>query len=252
MKVLIIGNSHVGSLKRGYDLFPEELKKKFELFFLAARGNELKNLKVTSGLIFSDELSAKQQIKFTYGHEQLDLNKLAPDYILMYGLDIEFPYKFFSDCMQKNYSTKFGSVCFDDLTSGWGFSLAKQIRENYQGHIAISSPLIAKPFGTENSIQCDNLKNELENILIYANKNFYNTLGLNYFLQPFSTFDIKSMMTFHKYTVGSTRLAIHKNSIQELHPTDDVVHMNDMFGNIFLRGILRKFYLNKLETFLTA
>ena len=89
MKICVIGNSHVGCLKLGWDLVRAEFPG-VALTFFAARGRMMRGLEVDDGKLVARNAELKSHMAFTSGgvHEILPQDY---DGFVMYGLALSLP-----------------------------------------------------------------------------------------------------------------------------------------------------------------
>ena len=79
MRLLIIGNSHVGSLKRGWDLLKHELRvlPGIDLRFAAVVGDGLSLLETDNCVLKSEIKWITNSIKLTFGESEINLKKFS-------------------------------------------------------------------------------------------------------------------------------------------------------------------------------
>ena len=134
-KLLIIGNSHVGSLKRAWDGMRSTYDMDVELSFAATRGQGLLNAHIKNGVLsIENDPHAERGLVHTYGRKTLDLLKPGFDHILVYGLKLEpnflitydsFADRHYSENVRKLRSetrfVKFGAlILLDEYSRSWG------------------------------------------------------------------------------------------------------------------------------------
>lgn len=234
--ILVIGNSHIASLKNGWELIKDEYHSQFSLSFLGARRDGIATLQTDQGILYSNDKTVTNSFVYTFGQETVNLTELAPDAILMYGMNMYFPHRFIAECRQNSYSTAVQRVAFQDmLKHTWAYQIIAKIKKIYTGRVFASIPFRAG--NADEKMTDGDGAYPLEELNIFANAYFFNTIGIEYITQPISTLNLSTMATLVKYSKGSTRLAVGFENDNEQHSTRDTVHMNADFGALFLRDL---------------
>lgn len=238
MRLLIIGNSHVGSLKRGWDLLKHELRvlPGIDLRFAAVVGDGLSLLETDNCVLKSEIKWITNSIKLTFGESEINLKKLNPDAILFYGLSLPFPYYFFKRCRVNGYSSAFLADALANISSDWGVKFIKKTRFCCNAKFFLSEPFRADEKVIDEKKYPDDsaVRKEMNDVFSWANNNFFNKIGVEYFTQPFHTMNAARKRTKYEYTIGSRRLIGSDQVDGELHPQDDRDHMNELFGKELL------------------
>jgi hypothetical protein len=237
MKILIIGDSHVASLKQGW----ENIKSDFpacNVSFVAARGRNVKHFKLKQGVLFSEVPHVTKSIEATFGKSEVNLIQLDPDVVLFYGMGLTFPNSFLQSCSKLQYSINFIEQCLTDMFSQYGYQLVKMICEHIQKNVFISAPFVAFPPTKKVSGTNNDSEVHILDILAFANNSVFQKFNVEYVLQPVETFDVELLRTYPSYTSGSQRLLVDSDAEVELHPLDDIDHMNREFGSCFLRAFM--------------
>jgi hypothetical protein len=236
MNILVVGNSHVGSLKRAYDNARGEIDN-VKFYFVASRGRGLSSVEVRDGVLSSKIPQTMRDIEYTFGSASVDINKLDLDAVLMYGMGLNIPFGFVRSVINEDYSKQFVEKSYNEFSEKFGYRLAIDIASNTTVPSYIASPL---PSGK--GIHKENYSSELyarrQEEITEFQKQFLNNLKLNYFLQPIETFN-PNFKTFTDYSTGSKRLSVGDKLDDEVHPADDYTHMNDMFGKIFIQSFVK-------------
>lgn len=233
-KICIIGNSHVGSLKRGWDKIRNNYPDK-KITFFAHRADGLNGLIPSDGkLIPNNEVLAKA-IEFTSGgKKEIDPNEY--DIFLIYGAGMSVNYineNFF-------YSMDVITASLNDfIDQTLSFYLLKSIRLFTNKYIFIGHvPLEAKReklFSRSPHDYIDKVE--------FINYNIYRQLNAELVMQPLETI-VNGNNTNLNFSKGSKRLGIGDTLDDELHPEADLDHMNDNFGAIWLKEFLGKYIEN--------
>jgi hypothetical protein len=225
MRLAILGNSHLGSLKRAWDKISSEFPS-LEIVFFGARGNTLENMRSQGRKLVPTTPEAVAALKFTSGgRSEIDLD--GYDAVLIYGCSAQ---PFFTP--KRNYSKQAIFRTMSDLSSGFHFRLLQMARSAaadlpiYLGH----DPLLAaepSPQGQGNDAYLDGMA--------LLNQTILEPVGARMIGQPLDTI-VNGNRTHIKYARGSKRLAIGDHVDDELHPERDIFHMNDEFGELWLRA----------------
>lgn len=222
MEICILGNSHIGSLKRGWDNIGKN-HSDHKVTFFASPSDSLKNLSIENGKLVPASSDPYLTKNFRYVSGGLDC--ICPndyDLFVVYGLYFNFtPMDF------RLSSAVINSTCRDNYEGSLNFRIASMIRELstspiYAGH----DPLSSKP-----------LKNQTSSIVSYSDSIEITSRevcidNLNFILQPSITVT-NGCNTKLEYSKNSRSLS--DRSISET----DTRHMNDEFGGIYLDEFLR-------------
>lgn len=243
-KVLIIGNSHLASVKTGWEQIKEQFSNRAQCYFLGARRDRVANIQIENGRLYSNDDDTRKSFEYTFGAPQCDLGELAPNCILLYGMDFQFPLSFFSKSLNEDYSKAVQRLAFNDLRNHtWAFRVVEKLQKHFSGPLYVSMPLRAEKAVEANKaldfpMEHSSGPNQLADIYQFANSHFYNSVGLTYVPQPFDTINGDTLKTLFKYSQGSTRLAVGFDNDNEQHPPTDLNHMNADFGAKFLEQFL--------------
>ncbi|QEQ95872.1 hypothetical protein [Neptunomonas concharum] len=224
MKICIIGNSHVGSLKRGWDQITRNYSN-IQLTFFAHRNNGLADLVVKDSTLVAANEELEQALLFTSsGKGYICPNEY--DIFLLYGLNAKA--YLFGDCFYSESAIRSSVRDFITVTLSYKiFSLLCGVTNKpiYIGH----NPLPA-------AVQVKNRKKS-DYVLGMDILRKYSPLCSNgYFVnQPEDTV-VNSSLTNPCYSLGSKRLAIGEFDDNEEHPLNDNMHMNDEFGILWLEN----------------
>ena len=245
-KLLIIGNSHVGSLKRAWDGMRSTYDMDVELSFAATRGQGLLNAHIKNGVLsIENDPHAERGLVHTYGRKTLDLLKPGFDHILVYGLKLEpnflITYDSFAD---RHYSEKCKEIAIGDtFRQVWGFNFARRIQQVVGFDVWMSCPMQAvnscTPKNNSDKYSAERAA-QINEAVQFVNQKVLKALHIKYLIQPLETFDINACRTMKKFARGSRRLSIGDSHDGEMHPIDDVVHMNEEFGKRFLRKFMKQ------------
>lgn len=227
-KICIVGNSHIGSLKRGWHHLKPEHGDKFSITFFGHRANRLEHLEPDGTALVPTNDDLRESLIFTSEGK----DRIVPEHYdttLLYGmsaqawlLPINFTYS----------SAALTRAAFDLVDGRLSMVTLQKIRSIYDGTIEIGhDPLPAmEKLDEESSSNYENGINQL-------NKIIYSKLNSNICCQPIESI-VNGKNTESSYSAGSRRLAVNEKLGDEHHNQDDRVHMNDKFGLIWLRTFL--------------
>lgn len=224
MKLVIIGNSHIGSLRRAW----EEISGNYpsvEIVFFGSKRDTLKHMKVQGRKIVPTDNIVLKSISFVSGGRS-SIDPAEFDVALIYGAQAEpffFPVNSF-------YSSQVIRRTMEDLARGRvHFKLANMIRRLsdmpvYIGHTPLRA---ARKRPRDQSLDSYTRGLALLNEVVFA------PMSVRMVSQPLETI-VNGNGTDMKYTVGSRRLAVGNAGDDELHSEKDRYHMNEEFGKLWL------------------
>lgn len=223
MKIAVIGNSHIGSLKRGLALMAPA--PAHELTFFGARSDGLKDLAIDNGMLVTNDAAVRDAIVFTSG----GLDHIAPaqfDAFLLYGMEAR-PFTLPQD---RTYSSavlsRAVSDVFEDTLSHLTLGKIRSVTDKpiFVGH----NPMKGAPRrDTPQDTSALERGTELLNRTVYAD------MQARFILQPLTTI-VNGANSDIAYSQGSRSLAIGDKNDDALHPAIDLNHMNDLFGRLWL------------------
>ena len=229
IRLCILGNSHTASLKLAWDIIADQ-HPDIDIVFFANRGTTMEALQVEGNMLVPDNEALKTAIAYTSGGlTSIDIQQF--DVCLLYGLDLKpyfSPKSFFSESLLKE-------AMLSHVSSSISWELLQKIRmisdcTVFLGH----TPLNAAASTT----------NERGDISTYQmgikllNQSVFKKYNASVIEQPLDTI-VNSSKTMLKYSIGSTRLDIGDEMSNELHPTNDSMHMNAQFGILYLNDFFK-------------
>lgn len=230
MRVCIIGNSHVGSLKRAWDGFPPD-KYHATFDFFAQRAFGMTALEVKDGLLVPGNESLRAAMIFTSGGAD-SIDPANYDAFLLYGLRT----KPFLGLLNTGVSSQVKrAVIHDQTAASFSWPILKMIRtltnkKIYLGH----DPLPAAP-----SVKIKKRPSAYLAGIQFINEEIYLPLNSELLPQPRSTI-VNRWQTDPLFSQGSKRLEEgNPNFDNRLHHGDDRAHMNDEFGGLWLNAYLQ-------------
>lgn len=228
MRICIIGNSHVGALKRAWDSFSDTA---IEIDFFAARGAHLRDLAVKGKVLAPTTRSLKSALKFTSGgRSRIDPKRY--DYFLIYGAQAKHLI-----INRVNYYSK--AVILDTLKDHVqptvSFGIITKLRSITEKKIYVGHhPLIAAKAEIEKKISHEYIEGITD-----LNRHVYNTLNCEIIAQPSETI-VNGHFTDPVYTKGSKRLSVGNKRDDQPHSDNDRTHMNENFGKIWLENFFER------------
>ena len=237
MNICIIGNSHVGSLKRAWDNI-KDLFPKINITFFAQRANGLNDLIIKKNILLPNNDTLASAFKFTSNGSR-EINTANYDYFVIYGADAKAyiePTNFF-------YSEDVLLATIKDLISGTlSYKLLKQLRTITHKKIFIGHT----PLPSERKIISTGIPKSYIKGIKKINDTIYSSLNSRVIIQPIQTI-INNNATHPDFCKGSKRLAIGDHIDNEVHIKEDVLHMNDLFGELWLKELFKTIKKEKLK-----
>jgi hypothetical protein len=224
MRICVLGNSHVASLKQGLDTMgPSDIAWDF----FAAPARTLAGLERKGHKLVATTETLKKTIAYTSGGKT-EIDIAAYDAFLVYGLRLRMPV-----VEQRLSSAVQRQVCIDTLARTLNlrtFSLVRQATQApiYVGHdpqeartgeIATAAPGLA--YGEVYEIMKAEILSRRASLI----------------RQPQETFH-DDWFTKERFSEGSTRLDIGRDPANPFHDEDDNKHMNGDYGRIWLEHFL--------------
>lgn len=231
MRICILGNSHLGALKRAWDRIGSEYDN-IAIDFFGGRSNTLSGLVVENDCLVASNQGLKRSIEFTSG----GISSVDPelyDVFLVYGLGFHLRgvplSKGYSSAFLRDFAReRFASTISYYLVSGLRTITGKV---TYVGHV----PLSADYDEAEVSLTDD------YTAVFDVYKNVIEDMVERVFLvrQPEETI-LNGRSTKSEFSKNSKRMAVGASNDNALHPETDIGHMNDDFGELWLRNFLKQ------------
>ena len=225
-RICILGNSHVASLKLAWDQLAKDHPDR-ELVFFAARGLDLRYLRVSGKALVTNKRRVAESISFTSGGTaKIEVDRF--DAFVTYALALKVP-----DMDRRLSSAVKLQACRDALGRSLNLRICRMIRRVsdapiYVGHnpqTASRDALLSEQM-TYAEV-CDLLDRELD------------VAGAKLIVQPPETL-VNGWNTRPELARDSTRLDIGDRRSNEPHPEHDVSHMNGNFGRAYLEHLFRE------------
>jgi hypothetical protein len=225
-RICILGNSHAACLKLAWDHLTTAYPN-FELVFFAARGLDLRFLRVSGNALVAKKRRVTESISFTSGGAgKVKVDRF--DAFLTYALALRVP-----DLDSRLSSAVKTQTCEDALSRSLNLRICRMIRQVSDAPIYIGhnpQPASGDELPSEQMKYAevfDLLAKELD------------IAGTNLVAQPPETL-VNGWNTRPELAKGSTRLDIGDNRSNEPHPESDVTHLNIDFGRVYLEHLFHK------------
>lgn len=228
MKICVLGNSHVASLKLGLDKLSAS-QKNVEMVFFASRGGALGALRLEGHrLVPANDNLAKAIAHTSGGKSEVALDEY--DAFLVYGLGFRLP------VLGRNLSAAVSrQACRDTATASLNYRICTLLRRATDKSIHLGhEPQEAagqKSHRASDGLPYETVLEQMERELLGD--------GLKMVAQPRQTL-ADDWFTIPKFSAGSSRLDIGDAVSNELHPDADTKHMNADFGRMWLENFLAR------------
>jgi hypothetical protein len=225
-RICVLGNSHVASLKLAWDELRTDHPDR-ELVFFAARGLDLRHLRVAGNALVTNRPRVARSIAFTSGGaNKVEVDRY--DAFLIYALALKVP-----DLDRRLSSAVKSQACRDSLGRSLNLRLCRMVRQVSDAPIYVGhNPQPA----SELALHAQQM-NYIDVHAVSAGE--LDVVGARLVAQPDETL-INGWNTKPELAKGSTRLDIGDDHSNEPHPEQDVAHMNMEFGRAYLEHLLRE------------
>ncbi|HMZ06051.1 MAG TPA: hypothetical protein PK078_00415 [Anaerolineales bacterium] len=223
--ICILGNSHVGSLKRGWDAIYNDYQQ-IRITFFAQRSDGIEGLIVHDGKLIPNNEDLMNALAFTSGGKT-DILPDDYDVFIIYGVGAHVNFDIHSQFYSR---TVIESTIKDLVVDTLSFKLLQRLRKItskpiYIGHM----PLLAAT-----QVQLEASPNDYLARVELINEIIYRPFHAEMVKQPVFTI-VNGNNTHPKFSKDSKRLAIGDQYDDQHHPDEDIDHMNDQFGEIWLK-----------------
>ncbi|MDL4861706.1 hypothetical protein NPJ88_005125 [Halomonas elongata] len=227
MKICVIGNSHVASIKRGL----EELKgSNFEVDFFADRGARLRELKVDGGVLRSEDEDVRRVLEYTSGGKG-EIRGDEYDIFVLYGLYAKGllikEEAFFSEEVVKQ-------TVKDHVASTTSFDILLKLRKITKKKVFIGHD----PFPAAEKVVDNTISRDYVFGMEKLNRFLYSPLNCEIISQPSETV-VNKFYTDPTFSKESSRLNIGEGMEGRVHPESEKKHMNSEFGKLWLEKLLK-------------
>lgn len=222
----VIGNSHIASLKQGWDRIARDYQD-IELVFFGSPANSLYAMEVRGGSLVPGNKNLEEAFAFTSGGKR-EIVTAEYSAFLCYGMGLQLP------AVEPGYSSAvWQAILRDSTTSSLNLTVARLLRKAtpvpvHIGHNPqLATPRKANPAHSQSYAKVFDPLAKL--------------LAADDFLlmpQPAATLDVDGWSTRPQFSAGSKRLVIGHDAPERQHPENERAHMNDVFGEMYLRELL--------------
>lgn len=229
MRICMLGNSHIASLKNAW-MEIGSMHPDCDLVFFASRQEGLSALQLKDNALIPTNDDAARDIRFTSGgHATIQLDEY--DAFVTYGLLLSLP-----SLDRRLSSAVLRRSIVDGISNTLNIRLCKTIREGSSKPIFIGhNPLRAAPDPKlelrTNMLDYNQLVDIVDSALGIENASLIR--------QPEQTI-VRGWFTLGEYSRGSTRLDVGDNASNAPHPDHDYDHMNKAFGALWLHSLFRR------------
>lgn len=239
MRLCVIGNSHVGSLKRAWDAAEDTGARPegVSLRFFASRHRGLEDGAVEDGRFVPRTPALRRDLAFTSGGAE-EIELAAYDAFLVYGCFVA-PYRdaggFYSQACR-------AQALEDHFRPRMGVRLAQALRAALPARVPVligHNPLPCDP-AVEARLDPGPATGEdhYTRALAMVNARFFAPEGLALVAQPAATrLGARPFFTAAHFAKGSRRLEVGDALDGAEHGAADRVHMNDAFGALYLAAL---------------
>ncbi len=222
MKICVVGNSHVGSLKLGWDLIKDQMPE-HQIVFFGSPGARMRHLRIKQGTLVSVDPQLHKDLIATSGQEAV-IDPKAFDAVLLYGLQLPFPR------LRKGISRAVVKETVQDLvTDKLAFRVAERFRKIMTGPFWIAS----NPLQGARSDEAEPGTYHPYDMLLAEVQAAFPLSGVTFLDQPPETIrpDLRAPVQF---SAGSTRLLTDEETDALIeHSANDISHMNADYGRLW-------------------
>ncbi len=237
-RICVLGNSHVGTLRRAWDgPIGSEYADKAQLTFFAARGALLHQLELSDGKLVSSNEDVTNSITFTSGGlGEITIGDYDLFLISSLGLrDFPIPEGYYSQAVLK-------ALLEDRYKPTIAYRLLRMIREVADTKIVLGlAPIAACTDDDMGTIEASEAYfNSCIDSMAFANQQFFAPWNAELMGQPRSTLTANGRHTLPHFTKNSRRLSIGDGLDDQIHPDTDRIHMNEDYGSLWLHDFFAK------------
>lgn len=230
MKLAVLGNSHIGSIKKGWGSIAETYSDT-ELTFFGHRGRRIEGMQAKGGLLAPVNKDVEDAIKFTSGGPAA-LDPGAYDAILLYGTEA---WPFFLE-PARFYSQKALVQAVKDLfDNSLSVLLLDRLRTitSMPIYVGLEPCLAAAPEDHAADKECTGDTSDYEAGFAYLKATIFEPRDAILVGQPLDTI-VNRRKTSAQFSKGTQRLSVGDKYDGVLHPKTDDIHMNGAFGALWL------------------
>ena len=234
MKIAILGNSHVGALRRGWDNIKND-HSDIELTFFAAARDTLNSLELEDTSLVTKVPKTIKVLQLTSGgKDRIEIPEY--DAYLVYSMRSRPVFLGKSEPVSEDFLSEY----YKEKTFFNIISKIRQITDKkiYLGH----DPLLAKSYEEIESqlgVDTDTEGEQMYNKAMCFVQDTVEELGNVELIRQPKTTMVRNCATIMEYTQGSERLRVDsntKNLDNAFHSDNDRTHMNNSYGEIYLKN----------------
>jgi len=232
MKICVIGNSHVGAIKLAWNVLAERYNN-YSLTFFACGGTGLNKLVVEHGKFVASDSRLKKRIGYTSGGVY-EIDPDCYDVFLLYGMG--FSLTAFDDDVAFYSQAVKEAARRDRLERSLSYSVFKKLKAITDKPIFIAqNPYPSQAISKGKAISGENKLEEVNwHRLFFKDR-------ASFVEQPAETV-YHGAYTKLEFSKGSRKLETGDSDDNELHLSDDFVHMNIDYGRVWLERFLCKYF----------
>ena len=227
MKICVIGTSHLGALKQGWDMVRDEFAG-LDLVFFGSPGSSLRQLRTKGTRLVADDAALAKSLAYTSG----GLSEIViADYdaFLLYGVLFRLPR------LRRGISMAvLRAVVEAQASQGLLVKTAKRVRKLTDKRLWLA----ASPLEVAAGDEVDTAVYHPHDLLLTALQRAFVVPDAVFLAQPAETMG-PDLCTLARFGEGSLRLLPTEDGADhEAHPDSDVTHMNGAFGKLWLQANL--------------
>lgn len=229
MKLCVIGDSQVASLKLGWDAAREQ-NRQIDVTFFAGRYPRLSHLELENDSLVPKEEKLAEQISYTSGgKDRISIGDYDAFLICEWTLRLPILASSLTSAVCKQ-------TCVDIFQRSIGRKLAEMVR-------GVTHKPILIAHAAQKSL--DPEADRLESFLDYSTvRNLFAAsidIEASQFVgQPISTIAADGWHTEKSYSIGSRRLDVGDKLSNKEHLVNDIGHMNEQFGRLWWRSAVEE------------
>lgn len=223
VKICIVGNSHVGSLKLGWDLIKDQMPE-HQIVFFGSPGARMRHLRIKDGTLVTQDPQLEQDMVATSGLGAV-IDPKAYDAVVLCGLQMPFPR------LRKGISRAVVKTTVHDIVND---KLAFRVAERFRKIMTAPFWMASNPLQGARSDEVEPGSYHPYDALLAEVQQAFPLPGVTFLDQPPETIrpDLRTPMM---YSAGSTRLLTAEETAELIaHPANDTSHMNGDFGRLWL------------------
>lgn len=224
MKICIVGNSHVGSLKLGWNQIKDQMPE-HDIVFFGSLGARLRHLRIKEGTLVTADAQLQKDLAATSGQGAV-IDPRAFDAVILCGLQLVFPR------LRKGVSRAVVKMTVHDIVDD---KLAFRVAERFRKVMTNRFWMASNPLRGARGDEPEGGTYHPYDMLLAEVQQAFQVPGVTFLGQPPETIR-PDLRTPAQFSAGSTRL-LAADDTQELiaHPANDISHMNGDYGRLWLQ-----------------